>query len=745
MATEQKSIGAGPSGWLGLISRRLRGAPRSAANGEEGERLGLSVAWWELAGYGSLLLAAIVMRLWDLGARAMHHDESLHALYAWNLSTGRGYEHNPMMHGPFQFEANAALFFTFGDSDFTARLLYALVGTALVAMPFMFRSRLGRRGALFTAALLTVSPAMLYFSRFARNDILMAAWSLGLVISMWRYIDEGRTRYLYISAALLALALATKETSYLLIATLGLFLVLHTGLPALVRILRPVQIEGVSPPVAAGRVIRAIRNAYSEGFELSKVSRPASYLVLLITLTLPQWSAFVSFFQNTSLLGWTNLVLAAPDGSAFIGAPLGGGKVIAFLIVVTLLGVSAIAGYKWNWAVWWRSALVFYTIWLLLYTTFLTNFFGGIRSGIWQSLGYWVVQQDTARGAQPWYYYFVLTSIYEYLAVFVGVVAAGYYLRRRDKFSLFLVYWPIMTFILYSSASEKMPWLVLNVTLPFIVLGGKFLGHLLDQVDWRRMAGAEGPLLVAGLPLFVLLLWQLAFFEPAQRAALDIILPVALAVVLTAMAATGFYLAKRVGRRSFIAASMLVSVGILTVLTVRTGWIASYQNGDTPVEMIVYTQTSPDVTRLMDTFKESVAGRQVPVSIDQTSGFSWPWAWYLRTETNVSFTLYSPDSFAANPNAQVVLVHSQNRAAADESLQDAYTEAERIRHRWWFPESTYRGLTPGKFLSGVFDRRAWRRAMDYWLRRDGVEDRIGSEDSYVYFRTDFPQNFTGGR
>ena len=736
MTTEQGAKGAGLYGPLGAAAAWLRRVPRSAV---------LPVAWWELAGYGSLLLAAIVMRVWDLGARAMHHDESLHALYSWNLFTGRGYEHNPMMHGPFQFEANAVLFFTFGDSDFTARLLYALVGTALIAMPFLFRSRLGRRGALFTAALIAVSPAMLYFSRFARNDILMAAWTLGLVISMWRYIDEGRTRYLYISAALLALALATKETAYLLIATLGLYLVLMIGVPALVRILRPVQIEGVSPAVAVGRVIRALSNAYSEGFDLSKASRPASYLVLLITLTLPQWSAFASILQDTSLFSWSNLVLAAPEGSPLIGAPMGGGQVIAFLIVVTLLGVSIIAGYRWNWGIWWRSALIFYTIWLLLYTTFLTNFVGGIQSGIWHSLGYWVVQQDTARGGQPWYYYFVLTSVYEYLAVFVSVVAMVFFLRRRDKFSLFLVYWPIMTFILYSSASEKMPWLMINITLPFIVLAGKFLGHLLEYVNWRRMAQAEGLLLVAGLPVFVLLMWQLAFFEPAQRGALDIVLPVALAAVLAAMAWTGYYLAKRIGRRSFVAASMLVSVGILTVLTVRTGWILSYQNGDTPVEMLVYTQTSPDVTRLMDALKESRAGSQPPVSIDQTSGFSWPWAWYLRNEANVSFPLFSSDSFANIPSAQMVLVHSQNRAAADESLRELYTEAERVRHRWWFPESTYRGLTPGRFLSGVFDRQAWRRTMDYWLYRDGVEDRIGSEDSYVYFRTDFPQNFTSGQ
>ncbi len=735
MTTEHQAEGARPFAPLGAVAAWLRGRTSGAV---------LPVAWWELAGYGSLVAIAIAMRLWDLGTRAMHHDESLHALYAWNLFSGLGYQHNPMMHGPLQFEANAVLFTVFGDSDFTSRLLYALVGTALVAMPFLFRNRLGPRGALFAAALITVSPVMLYFSRFARNDILMAAWALGLVISMWRYIDEGRTRYLYISAALLALAFGTKETAYLLVATLGLFLVLMTGVPALTRVLRPVQIEGVSPPVAAGRALRAMRNAYSQGFELSKLSRPGSYLLLLITLTLPQWSAFASLFQDTSLLAWTNLVLAAPEGSPSIGVPLGGGQVIAFLIVVTLLGVSAVAGYRWNWSVWWRSALLFYAIWLLLYTTFLTNIAGGVGSGIWQSLGYWVVQQDTARGAQPWYYYFVMTSVYEYLAVGVGLVAAVYFIRRRDKFGLFLAYWPTTTFILYSSASEKMPWLVVNLTLPFILAGGKFLGHMVERVEWRRLVQAEGLLLVAGLPVFVLLLWQLAFFEPAERAALDIVLPLALAAVLAAMAATGVYIARRIGRRSFMAAAMLITTGILTVLTVRTGWIAAYQNGDTPVEMIVYTQTSPDITRLMDIFEDAGPGRQVPLSIDQTSGFSWPWAWYFRGEGGVSFPLYNSEYVVASPNAQAVLVHSQNRIAASESLGDEYTEPARVRHRWWFPESTYRDLTPGKFLRGVFDRQAWRKAMAYWLHRDGVEHRIGSEDSYVYFRTGFPQDFSGG-
>ena len=183
----------------------------------------VGIRWWEALCYASLLVIGLIMRLWDLGARAMHHDESLHALYSWKLSNGEGFAHNPMMHGPLQFEVNAVLFFVLGDSENTARVLYALMGTVLILMPLLFRSRLGRLGALFAAALLTFSPAMLYYSRFARNDILMAVWTFGLVICMWRYFDEGRNRYLYISAALLAFMFATKESAYMVVGMMGLW------------------------------------------------------------------------------------------------------------------------------------------------------------------------------------------------------------------------------------------------------------------------------------------------------------------------------------------------------------------------------------------------------------------------------------------------------------------------------------------------------------------------------------------
>ena len=701
-----------------------------------------NVLWWEVAGYVALVVVGLGMRLWDLGARAMHHDESLHALYSWKLSNGEGFAHNPMMHGPFQFEVNAALFFVLGDSDITARVLYAFMGTVLILMPLLFRSRLGRLGALFAAVLLTVSPAMLYYSRFARNDILMAVWTFGLVICMWRYFDEGRNRYLYMSAALLAFMFATKESAYLVVGMMGLWCFLMAMQPKLSRAWSSIETRGVSPPVALGRIAGSVWKSFLEALSESRRGGPASFMVFLIVVTLPMWSAFAALLQDTPLLSWMNLTLAAGEGSPRIGDPVGGGNVLAFVIVVGMIALSAYFGQRWNLWLWLGCANIFYIIWILLYTTFLTNF-AGVKSGIWQALGYWIVQQGEGRGSQPWYYYFLITSIYEFLPFLLGIAAAIYYLRKRETFGVFLAFWALMTFALYTIASEKMPWLLVNIALPFIIMTGKFLSEVARKVEWRAIMREGRYLLIFGIPIFAVLLWSLISYSPSGAGLRDILLQAFAALALLGMVGVGVYMYRRVGHAQFLSISALGLAALLLALSVRSGVIAAYQNGDIPVEMIVYTQTSPDVTRLLDTFDTTGAGAELPVEIDSTSGFSWPWAWYFRDSQNVQYPVHNQNSFSRSYEDRVLVVHSTNQSWADTGLSEVYLDGERIRHRWWFPEHTYRGLTPSKLASGLLDRSAWRGAMNYWLNRDGVYDILGSEDSYVYFNANVPQDYRG--
>src|SRR5215207_7915932 len=69
---------------------------------------------WETVAWAMLFVVAAVARFYDLGTRAMSHDESLHSLYAYYLYDKGNYEHNPMMHGPFRYHITALAYFLFG-------------------------------------------------------------------------------------------------------------------------------------------------------------------------------------------------------------------------------------------------------------------------------------------------------------------------------------------------------------------------------------------------------------------------------------------------------------------------------------------------------------------------------------------------------------------------------------------------------------------------------------------------------
>src|SRR6266568_199390 len=145
----------------------------------------------EVIAYAALVGIALVLHFWDLGARALHHDESLHATYSYYLYRGSGYKHDPLMHGPVLFHLTALMYFLFGVSDATARFAAALAGTALVFTPLFLRRWIGRWGALAASAMLVFSPAILFYSRFIREDIFVALWTVGLLIGIWRYSQEG--------------------------------------------------------------------------------------------------------------------------------------------------------------------------------------------------------------------------------------------------------------------------------------------------------------------------------------------------------------------------------------------------------------------------------------------------------------------------------------------------------------------------------------------------------------------------
>ena len=128
--------------------------------------------------YALVLGAALFLRLYHLGAAPLSDFEARIALQARDLLGDA-----PPFIGaqPLAVTGTAALFFLFGDTNFTARLLSALGGSLLVFLPYLWRRTLGKRTALLLAAGLAFAPALVSLSRLGGGPMLALALGAALL------------------------------------------------------------------------------------------------------------------------------------------------------------------------------------------------------------------------------------------------------------------------------------------------------------------------------------------------------------------------------------------------------------------------------------------------------------------------------------------------------------------------------------------------------------------------------------
>ncbi|HLZ26402.1 MAG TPA: flippase activity-associated protein Agl23 [Chloroflexota bacterium] len=554
-----------------------------------------------------LMFVGLVLRFWDLGAKAFHHDESLHAFYSWRLFDGQGYVHDPMMHGPLLFELNAVIFLLFGASDFTARLAPALLGVGVIGLPFLLRHELGRNGAIAAAVLFTVSPAFLYFSRFIRHDIYVDFFTLLLVIGVFRYLATAERKWFYTACVAAALLFATKEDFFI--------------------------------------------------------------------------SGFIPF---VFLVGaW--FLLKGEHRRQFRSR------------------VKALGGRPWA-----IGLGIFLAINLILYTTFLTNLQGicsavvtlpvSACSGSTGALSYWLQQQDFARGGQPWFYYFLLLPLYEFVPLLLGLLAIAL-VRPRQLFFWFCAFWFVAALMIYSWAGEKMPWMLPQITLPLVLLAGRLLGQWADA-GWGRRALTSRGLATGGLILlamFALLAWVGlgAVPAPSPVAQQSVTLQrLALAVLIACIAGGLVYLGPRWGREIVVPGIALGGLSILAAGYIRTTLMVTYDHPDVPVEPLIYVQSTPDVPFIANEISRIAAqtgqGKDLKILLDNGWGdgdheaVSWPFEWYLRDYKNRRYYTKTIDSTINLADYPVLLARSTNLDPIQAELAQYTCQTYKLNA--WFPE-----------------------------------------------------------
>jgi hypothetical protein len=131
--------------------------------------------------YIAAFVLALAVRLIKLGAPPMTDIEARWALQALGVVQGA---HPALGSQPAYILLTSVFFFLYGaGTNFLARLVPALAGSALVLVPWLFRDRLKPRPSLILAFMLALDPGLTALSRQAGSSILavtflLFAWGL---------------------------------------------------------------------------------------------------------------------------------------------------------------------------------------------------------------------------------------------------------------------------------------------------------------------------------------------------------------------------------------------------------------------------------------------------------------------------------------------------------------------------------------------------------------------------------------
>ena len=217
-------------------------------------------------------IAAIALRLPLLEQRPMHGDEAVHAVKFGDLLEKGLYTYEPNeYHGPTLnyftlIPAWLSRTYEFKDlSEFTLRIVPVFFGVCLVLLLLLLADGLGRTAAVCAAVLTAISPAMVFYSRYYIQEMLLVCFTFGAITSGYRYTRNKNITWALLTGVFLGLAHATKETFIIAFDSMLLALVLtlllqsrRDGSGGFIKTIRAVKPSHFIAVVVAAVVVSAL-------------------------------------------------------------------------------------------------------------------------------------------------------------------------------------------------------------------------------------------------------------------------------------------------------------------------------------------------------------------------------------------------------------------------------------------------------------------------------------------------------
>lgn len=327
-------------------------------------------------------------------------------------------------------------------------------------------------------------------------------------------------------------------------------------------------------------------------------------------------------------------------------------------------------------------------------------------------------------------------------------------INTNDLFGFvpYLIWWFVMSWLIFSLAGEKMAWLSTHFVLPMVLLAGWYMNErvvtanrfeLLSRPFARQVTLIAVLIVAIGLALAPLLLGQIT---PTGQEVENLR---GLGRFIGSLIVVGvlYYFVRRVGRDlekgTRKRAWLFAIFGLLALLTIRFTYMAVFQNADYTTEFLVYAHGAPatksEVMRQLEDLSMRMNGdKSIQVAYDNDS--SWPFTWYLREYPNRQY-------FGENPtrsitDSPVVISGSQNWNKVEPILGDDY-ETRTYTFLWW-PMEEYRNISWNSILGDPEVESEFRRGLRKPEVRQALWDIFFYRDYDKYSQV-FGGTYTAGQ
>lgn len=158
--------------------------------------------------------AALLLRMFDLDLKPLHHDEGVNAFFLANLvRPPHTYRYDPAnYHGPALYYLAWVSAQLFGLTDFALRFIPAIFGLLTIAFVLLLRRPLGDVGTIAAGVMLALSPGAVFHSRYFIHESILVWSTLGVVAACYKYLNGRRGGWFLLAALAAAGMTATKET-----------------------------------------------------------------------------------------------------------------------------------------------------------------------------------------------------------------------------------------------------------------------------------------------------------------------------------------------------------------------------------------------------------------------------------------------------------------------------------------------------------------------------------------------------